>query len=118
VDEHKRLLEDGREISVALKERDAQGRKSATKFQFGIGGGVAWVWYQEDKGGSDSRYVLEEVLIYEAAEKFGGYLERMQLRRCLANPSPLSAELVEIDPSIKDMVEHLEVEFGIKLGTK
>lgn len=65
-----------------------------------------------------SRNVLEEVLIYEAAELFGGYLERMQLRRCLANPSPLSAELVEIDPSIKDMVEHLEVEFGIKLSTK
>lgn len=113
VEERQRLLEDGSEISVVLRERDAQGKKSTTMLQFGMNGSVAWVWCQEDKEGSDGRTVLEEVLVHEAVELFRGYLERMELRRCLVDSSPLSPAIVEIEPSIQDVVANLAAEFGI-----
>ena len=116
VDERRRLLEDGREVPVTLRERDARGKKSATRLQFGLSGSVGWVFCQEEKEGSDAGTVLEEVLVHEAAELFGGYLERMMLRQCLVDPSPLSAEFVEISPCLEHVVADLAAEFGIKIN--
>lgn len=114
--ERRRLLEDGREVPVALRERDANGNMMATWFQFGMGSDVAWVFSKDETEGSDSKTVLEEVLAHEAAELFGCYLDRMMIRQGLVDSSPLSPELVEISPCIRNVVQDLEAEFGVKIA--
>lgn len=113
VEEHKRLLNDGTEINVGMRERDAGGKKKSTWLQFGMDGSVAWVFFRVEEKGVEPRVVLEEVLAHEAAELFGSYLDRMTLRRCLVDPSPLSPEMVEISPCLEDVAQDLEAEFGI-----
>lgn len=113
VEEQKRLLEDGKEVNVAMMERDSQGRKKVSRIQFGLGGGLAWVFCEVKKEGTDTTTTLEKALVHEAAELFGGYIERMELRRCLVDPSPLSAAFVEISPCIQDTIAVLEAAFDI-----
>jgi hypothetical protein len=116
--ERQRLLKDGKEIAVALRERDATGKKKASWFQFGSNGAVAWVFYRIEGDGCMPRVMLEEVLAHEASELFGGYFERMMIRKGLVDPSPLSAEFVEICPCIEDVMEDLKAEFDIKVGSR
>jgi hypothetical protein len=116
LEEHKRLLEDGKQISVAVRERNSHGRRKASRIQFGVGDDVGWVFYQEDDEGSEPRMILEEVLIHEVAELFHGYLERMLLRRCLVDPSPLSPEFVEFQPDIQNVLECLNADFSIQIN--
>jgi hypothetical protein len=116
--ERQRLLEDGKEIAVALRERDARGKRKASWFQFGWDGAVAWVFCREEDEGMDGRVLLEEVLAHEVAELFRGYLERMMIRQGLVNPSPLSPAFVEIQPSIHNVVANLAAEFGIKVNLR
>lgn len=116
VDERKRLLVGGKEVAAALKERDARGRERTTSLQFGLGPRAAWVWCRDEREGMEPQTTLEVVLVEEAPELLGGYVERMELRQCLIDPSPLSAEMVEISPCIQDLVEQLALEFGIKIN--
>ncbi len=114
-DERKRLLEVGKELPVALRERDADGKKKASWFQFGMNGSTAWIYCRDEEEGREPKIVLEGVLVHEAAGLFRGYLERMELRHCLVDPSPLSAELVEVSSCIEDVVTDLVEEFGVEL---
>ena len=113
--ERQRLLKDGREITVVVRVRDSRGRKMKTWLRPGMGPSTAWVFSQEEGEGLEPRVLLEGVLAHEAAELFCGYLDRMRLRQCLVNPSPLSAEFVEISPRIEDVLTDLEEEFGVEL---
>lgn len=115
-EERQRLLDDGKEVPVILSERDGRGRKKRTSLQFGMNGSTAWVFCRVQETGMEPRVLLEEVLPHEAAALFAGYLERMELRRCLVDPSPLSAELVDINPSLADMAEDLMEVFGINVS--
>lgn len=115
ITERQRLLEDGKEVPLSMWERDARGRKRALRLQFGLNASTAWVFCQDKSEGLEQRETLEEVLVHEAAALFAGYLERMELRRCLVDPSPLSAELVDINPSPAHMAEDLKVVFGINV---
>lgn len=114
-EERQRLLKDGKEIALALRERDAIGKKKASWFQFGSNGAVAWVFCRIEADGCVPRVMLEEVLAHEASELFGGYFERMVIRQGLVDPSPLSAEFVEICPRLHDVFTDLKVEFGIEV---
>ncbi|MCB2156065.1 hypothetical protein KQI84_14400 [bacterium] len=116
VDERKRLLKEGREVPVALRERDSQGRKTAGWYHFGVGSSGGWVFCNEETEGADPRTFLELVLPHEVADLFRGYLERMMIRQCLADPSPLSAELVEVSPFLEYVVADLDAEFRIKIA--
>lgn len=40
LEEHERLLEDGKEVSVTMMERDSQGRGKTSRILFGAGGDV------------------------------------------------------------------------------
>lgn len=113
VAERQRLLTEGREVSLNLWERDARGRKKTTCFQFGVGGDVGWVFYQAKEKGMEPQVVLKEVLVHEVAELFQSYLERIELRRCLVDPSPLSAQFVDINPCLADMIDDLKEVFGV-----
>lgn len=113
--ERQRLLKEGREVSINLRERDARGRKKSSLLQFGMNGSTAWVFCRVQETGMEPRVLLEQVLADEAAALFAGYLERMELRRCLVNPSPLSAALVDISPCIAHMAENLGEVFGINV---
>jgi hypothetical protein len=111
--EPQRLLEDGTEISVAVREWDAQGKKKAIWMKLGSCPSTAWVFYRVEAEGMEPQVILEEVLFHEAAELFGSCLERMMLRQGLVDPSPLSPAFVEISPCIQDTNAALEAEFGI-----
>lgn len=116
VDERRRLLEDGREINVGVRERDARGGRRALWLQFGMCSSTAWVFCMEES--KEPKIILECVLVHEAAELFGGYLERMMIRKGLVDPSPLSPAFVEIQPCIEHVIEDLGAEFGIKVSLK
>ena len=118
VDERQRLLGEGKEVPLNMGERDARGRKRALRLQFGMNASTAWVFCQEKCEGREWREALEAVLVHEAAALFAGYLERIELRRCLVDPSPLSAELVDINPCLADMVEDLREVFGIEVNLR
>lgn len=117
VDERKLLLADGREVIVAIRERDAHGKKKTAWMQLGCCPSTAWVFYRVEAEGMEPRVILEEVLAHEAAELFGACIERLQLRRCLVDPSPLSAQFVEISPDLGDVVTDLRNAFGVELNT-
>jgi hypothetical protein len=111
--QRQRLLTEGREVPINLWERDARGRKKRSSFQFGMNASSAWVFCRVDEKGVEPRLILEEVFAHEAASLFGGYLDRIELRRGLVDPSPLSAELVDVNPCVADMVEDLKEVFGV-----
>lgn len=113
--ERRRLLEDGREVSVALRERDSRGKRKTTLLRLGMCASTAWAFCQEEVEGLEPRVLLEGVLAHEAAELFGGYFERMMIRQGLVDPSALSPELVEISPCIEDAISDLEAELGIRV---
>lgn len=113
VAERQRLLMEGKEVPLAFRERDAQGRRRSQWLQFGMNSSAAWVYCRDERQGIEARMLLEAVLADEATALFAGYLERMELRRCLIDPSPLSAELVDVNPCVADMVDDLKEVFGI-----
>ena len=116
VEERQRLLEDGKEISVAVRERNSRCKMRTYGFQFGMNSSFAWVFCRDEPEGLEARELFEWVPADQAVELFQGYLERMQLRRCLIDPSPLSPEMVEISPYLEDVVQDLEAEFGITVS--
>lgn len=118
VEERERLLQDGTEISVTVKERDAWGKKKTTRLQFGMNASTAWVYCQNEREGMEPQKILEAVLTHDAHELFQGYLERMMIRQGLVDPSPLSAEFVEIGPCIEYVVRDIDAEFGIKISLR
>jgi hypothetical protein len=113
--ERQRLLKDGKEIPMVVRVRDSRGRKKTTWLHLGMCPSTAWAFCREEVEGLEPWVLLEGVLAHEAGELFGGYLERMRMRQCLVDPSPLSAELVEIDPCIKDVIADLEAKLGIRM---
>jgi hypothetical protein len=115
-EERQRLLEDGKEVPLGFRERDASGRKKTTRLQFGMNGSTAWVFCEQKKDGSDTKTILEEVLAHEAANLFGGYLERLELCQCLVDPSPLSPAFVEVCPCLDHMIDDLKEVFGINVS--
>lgn len=113
VEERRRMLEDGKEISVAVRERNSRCKMRTYGFEFGMNSSFAWVFCRDEAEGSAARLLFEGVPADKAVELFQGYLERIQLRRCLIDPSPLSPDMVEISPYLEDVVQDLEAEFGI-----
>lgn len=114
--ERSRLLEDGKEISVSVRESDSHGNKKTTWLQLGMCPSTAWAFYRVEHEDMVQQIILEEVLVHEAAELFGSCLERIMIRKGVVDPSPLSPTFVEIQPSIEDLVKYLEAGFGIKIN--
>lgn len=115
--ERQRLLEDGREVPLVVRVRDSRGRKKTTWLRLGMCSSTAWVYWREEAEGCMTKQFLEMVLAHKASAFFLNQVERLQLRGCLVDPSPTSAQFVEISPDLGDVVTDLRNAFGVELNT-
>ncbi|MDK2972503.1 MAG: hypothetical protein PWP23_2258 [Candidatus Sumerlaeota bacterium] len=115
-EERNRLLQEGREIPVGVRIRNARGKETALWLGLGLSGSSAWLFCREERVGEASKVSLEGVLAHEAQAFFAALLEGLHLRQCLVDPGPLSPEIVEISPCIDNVLDDLRAEFGIELN--
>lgn len=115
-EERMRLLEEGQEIPVAVRIRDAQGKKTALWLGLGMSASTAWLYCKEVREGEEPIVSMEGVPAQEAKAFFSSKVDCLRLRQGLVNPSALSLELVEVSPCIEHVIDDLRAEFGIDVG--
>lgn len=109
--ERVRLVANGKEVNLVCRRRDARGVDVSRILYFGRSGECAWVVSQGLKAPDDIG--IEIAFPDQARDLFAGYIERVMLMRQLVDPSPLSPEMVDLNPDIDALVEDLKAEFDV-----
>lgn len=112
--ERQRLLADGTEVNLVCRRRDSRGKDVSKIIYFGRSSESSWVAVQGFKNREDIG--IEISFPDQAQMLFAAHVERVMIAKQLTNSSPLSPELVDLNPTIDDFVAQLREAFDVEVS--